>query len=155
MKRCVVVSMSLLIISLTLFAGCSETTPVVRSLNLITDIIIVEVESYYDIPFSATEGARVQGVFEASQHKGMELDRIGNTGIEFLILDDITFTNWINQQPEIGRGDYYPEDALYADKDERWVIDVEIPTTGIYHLIFSNKDSEFISKRVTTKFDLN
>jgi len=187
MKRCVVVLMSLLIISLTLFSGCYQTTtvttitPVTRGLNLVNGIIAVPAEGYYDIPFSVDvdtmNGVRVKGTFEVSQGTGVELDRVGNTGIELLIFDDIMFTNWANTNlyvfwdgrlhlAEDGLSFQWYEDAVYADRFHGFGsfaiapgvvaanIDTRITTSGDYHLVFSNRDSPFISKNVSTEVKL-
>ena len=176
MKKYGVIPIVLLIVFLTLFLGCYQTTivtsvtPVTRGLNLVDGIIAIPAEGYYDVPFSVDvdtmSGIRVKGTFEASQGTGIELDRVGNTGIELLILDDITFTNWANANLYVLASGmlHLEEGELLA---QTWIdaeyhipkmteanIDTRITTSGDYHLVLSNRDSPFISKNVSAEIKL-
>ena len=175
MKRFIFALMSLLIISLALFSGCGETTPITKNLNLVNEIIDIPAEGYYNVPFSVDvdtmQGVIVEGKIEVAQGTGVELDRVGNTYIDFLILDDNMFTTWANTNlyylsdgrlhlAQDGLSLQWYEDAVYEDSFHMLDLyprlpGVEITTSGDYHLVFSNRGSPFISKIVTTKIDLN
>jgi hypothetical protein len=131
--------------------------------------IAVPAEGYYDVPFSVDadtiNGARVKGEFEVTQGTGVELDRIGNTGIEILILDDWVFANWVDGITFIDGVplQIYIDNELYSDRFfcqglhsiapgvVGANIDFKITTPGDYHLVFSNMDSPFISKNVAAE----
>ena len=181
MKRCIFALMSLLIISLALFSGCYQTTitktitPVNQHDRLAYKTIAIPAEGYYNVPFSVDvdtmQGVIVEGKIEVAQGTGVELDRVGNTYIDFLILDDNMFTTWANTnlyyvsdgRPHLAQDGLSPqwyEDAVYEDSFHMLELyprldGVEITTSGDYHLVFSNRGSPFISKIVTTKIDLN
>ena len=139
MKKYGIIAVVLVIAISTSFSGCN--TP--QSSNLINEIIVVAAGDYYDIPFSVDtsemQNVRVVGYFAAS----------GGTGndIEVAILDDMTFTNWING---------HQGTSLYnSGKIMAVEIDVSITTSGKYHLVFSNTFSIVSSKTVSSRIDLN
>jgi hypothetical protein len=139
MKKYGIITVVLVIATLTLFSGCN--TP--QSSNLIDGNIVVTPGDYYDIPFlvdtSEMQNIRVVGYFAASGGSGND--------IEVAILDDITFTNWINGHQ--GTSLYNSGKITVAE------IDVSITTSGKYHLVFSNTFSIVSSKNVSARVDLN
>lgn len=139
MNKYSIIAVALVIATLTLFSGCN--TP--QNSSLIDGNIVVAPGDYYDIPFlvdtSEMQNIRVTGYFAASGGSGND--------IEAAILDDITFTNWINGHQ--GTSLYNSGKITVAE------IDVSITMSGKYHLVFSNTFSIVSSKTVSAKVDLN
>jgi len=133
--------------------GCSEgggggqgspgTVLVPQSQNLVNGIITVSAGEYYDQPFSVTssmQNARVTGSFRASGGSGND--------IVVLFMDDIMFANWLNyhKTPVC-----YNSGQVTAAKFDMMICS----DPGEYHLVFDNRFSDFSSKDVTTRVDLN
>lgn len=149
MKRrflCVIVGLLALIV--IPMVGCSQSTsvanqqqPTLRSSNLVNGTITVKAGSYYNAPFSITSAmtnSSVTGSFTASGGSGND--------IIALVLDDMSFTNWING---------HQVSALYNSGQLTTAnISVSIATPGTYHLVFSNEFSVISSKQVSTSVNL-
>ena len=125
--------------------GGGQGSPVLvpQSQNLVNGMITVSAGGYYDQPFSVTssmQNARVTGYFEASGGSGND--------IVVLVMDDMMFTNWLNnhQTPVC----YNSGQITVANFDM-----LLCSGSGEYHLVFSNRFSVVSSKSVSTRVDLN
>lgn len=114
-----------------------------KSLNLIDGVITVQPGAYYHIPFTVDletmAEIRVEGRFQASGGSGND--------IKTFILDDVSYLNWVNGHPVTPM--YYSGQITIAD------INIDITTSGDYHLVFENKFSIFSSKNVSARVDLH
>jgi hypothetical protein len=130
------------IILTVMLLGCNVFNPTPKSLNLVNGVISIQAGSYYDIPFtvdtSFMKDVRVEGTFQASGPSG--------NCREALILEHMDFINWVNGHAITPV--YYSGQVTFTD------INVNITSSGEYHLVFDNRLSIISTKNVSAQVDL-
>lgn len=155
MGRCETKKFLVLILSITLLplifscAGLPSVStqapasaPAPNTQNLVDGVISIGANQYYEIKFTVNtttmRSVKVVGTFKASGGSGND--------IEVLIVDDTAFSKWT-------QGHNVPN-IYYSGKLTASSINITMPNSGGYHLIFDNSFSLISSKEVTAKVDL-
>jgi hypothetical protein len=124
-------------VTLTTVTSSTTQTSTSVSYNIVNGNIGVSSSSYSDYPVTAPAGAynvQISGNFRASGGSGND--------IIVLILDQTGFVNWQNGHQATN---YYNSGQLTTSS-----FSVTLPSSGTYHLVYSNQLSTFTSKTVNT-----
>ena len=141
--------MTVLILSITACssgssgANAKSQSLVPQTRSLVNGLITVGSGQYYDCSFSVNtnsmQNVSVTGSFTASGGSGNDT--------QVLVIDDMALTNWKNGH----------QANVYFDSGKMTTgnINANIPSSGQYHLIFSNTFSTISSKKINTNANLN
>jgi hypothetical protein len=128
--------------TVTTVTSSTATVESAVSNNIVNAVVTVGARTYESYQINVPDGATgitVTGSFTASGGSGND--------IEVFVLDSIDYTNWVNGHQVSA---YYDSGQVTTN-----TLNVQLPGSGTYYLVYSNTFSLLSSKDVNTQVNLN